>query len=359
MEGFIMDSATQQAGKKIIDNLDRLAKKAVDRQYSLQSDTWKPYKQAGYEKSLRDSGYHFSYLAESLTANDPALFLDYVAWVKVLFSNLKFHLSVLTTCLNCMDLAVKEMLEPEVASEVHNYIILAQEHLSNAPVSLASLILPESSQFKLANDYLNALLMGDRHLGSQLILDAVGQGTSIKDIYLEVFQPCQLEIGRMWQTNQVSVAQEHFSTAATQMIMSQLYPYIFATKKNNHSMVATSVSGELHEIGMRMVTDFLEMEGWDTYYLGANTPTESILRAIKDRNAKIIAISATIPFHVSKVTELVTQIRAYTFGSPVKIMVGGYPFNISHGLWQQVGADGYARNAQDAIAVAEELSQGA
>jgi methanogenic corrinoid protein MtbC1 len=354
-----MNTTAQKAGQLIIDNLDSLVKLSVDRQYSLQSEFWKTYNQTGYTKSLRDTGYHFTYLAESLMADDPALFLDYVAWVKVLFANLKFPLTVLTTCLDCMGLAVKETLEPEFALEVDNYLKSAQEHCSRSPETITSFISPKSPQFGLANEYLTALLQGDRRQGSQLIIDAVAQGTSIKDIYLEVFQPCQQEIGRMWQTNQVSVAQEHFSTAATQMIMSQLYPYIFATKKNNQSMVATSVSGELHEIGMRMVADFLEMEGWDTYYLGANTPTESILRAIKDRNAKIIAISATIPFHVSKVTELVTQIRAYTFGSPVKIMVGGYPFNISHGLWQQVGADGYARNAQDAIAVAEELLQGA
>ena len=63
------------------------------------------------------------------------------------------------------------------------------------------------------------------------------------------------------------MAQEHYCTAATQLIMSQLYPYIFTTGKNGRVLVGTCVSGDLHEIGVRMVSDFFEMEGWDTFYL--------------------------------------------------------------------------------------------
>jgi methanogenic corrinoid protein MtbC1 len=106
---------------------------------------------------------------------------------------------------------------------------------------------------------------------------------------------------------------------------------------------------------VRMVADFLEMEGWDTYYLGGNMPAESIVRSLKDRHADVVAISATISSRVSKVTELIDAIRSASSQPPVKILVGGYPFNIAEGLWQRVGADGYARNAQEAGTVALRL----
>jgi methanogenic corrinoid protein MtbC1 len=349
-----MNTLYKQASQAIVDNFDVLSQVTVDRQYGIQTEFWKPYNQAGYKKSLRDSGYHFSYLAESLAANDSSLFLDYVAWVKVLFAGLKFPAKVLTTTLDCMDQAMQDKLEPDLAALASSYVEAARKHLSYTSETLESFISPQSPQCELATNYLNTLLRGDRQAASWLILDSVSQGTGVKDIYLHVFQPCQQEIGRMWQMNQVSVAQEHFCTMATQMVMSQLYPHIFATEKNGHHLVATSVGGELHEIGVRMVTDFLEMEGWDTYYLGANTPTESILRAIEERQADIVAISATISFHVSKVVELIAQIRSASQPS-VKIMVGGYPFNVASGLWKQVGADGYAPNAQEAVLVANNL----
>lgn len=212
----------------------------------------------------------------------------------------------------------------------------------------------DPSLASLAQHYLEALLRGERHQATRLILDAVDRGTDVKDIYLHVFQPCQHEIGRLWQTNQVTVAQEHYCTAATQLIMSQLYSHIFNAERSGRRLVATCVGGELHEIGVRMVADFFEMEGWDTYYLGANTPAASILQTIVERQADILAISATMTFHVSAVSDLIRRVRATSSGRQVKILVGGYPFNISDGLWQKVGANGFARHAEAAITIAKQ-----
>lgn len=351
-----MSELNQQVSQQIMEQVDLLTQDAVDRQYALQTDFWKPYSsQPGYQKSLRDAGYHFSYLAESLAANDPSLFLDYVGWVKVLFAGLNFPPSVLTTSLDTMKQAIRKAFPAEMAAVACETIDSALEKLPDTSETLDSFIVRESPLYDLTTHYHQTLLSGDRHLASQLIMDAVKDGTSVKDIYMHVFQPSQQEIGRLWQMNQVSVAQEHFSTAATQLIMSQLYPYIFATEKTGNRLVATSVGGELHEIGVRMVTDFLEMEGWDTYYLGANTPTDSILRTIEDRQPGVMAISATITTHVSKVAALIDSIHASVNDFPVKVIVGGYPFNVARNLYHQVGADGYARNAQEAISVAQSL----
>jgi len=350
-----MDKLKEQASLVIREQLDQIAKVAVDLQYALQSDVWKPYEGSGYTKSLRDSGYHFSYLAESLAANDPALFLEYVAWAKVLFTSLNFPPRALITTLDCMRQALQQNLTPDLAAAAIGYINAASEHLAQAPENIESFISPTSHLYELSTNYLGFLLRGERQAASQSILNAVAQGVSIKDIYLHVFQPCQQELGRLWQTNQISVAQEHFSTAVTQLVMSQLYAYIFASQKNGYRLVATSVGGELHEIGMRMVADFLEMEGWDTYYLGANMPPESILRALEQRQANVLVISATISYHVGKVKELIGHVRSSPACSSVRIMVGGYPFNIAKDLWKAVGADGYARNAQEAVLVANRL----
>jgi len=119
----------------------------------------------------------------------------------------------------------------------------------------------------------------------------------------------------------------------------------------------TCVPGELHEMGARMVTDFFEMNGWDTYYLGANMPSESVVKYILETKPQCLAISATMTFHVSAVEELIRLIRM-TPGMPsdLKIMVGGYPFEVAEGLWKNVGVDGFAQSATDAIELAEKLT---
>jgi methanogenic corrinoid protein MtbC1 len=61
------------------------------------------------------------------------------------------------------------------------------------------------------------------------------------------------------------VAQEHYCTAATQLIMSQLSPRLFGRDRIGRRLVVTCVGDELYELGMHMVADFFEMEGWDAY----------------------------------------------------------------------------------------------
>jgi MerR family transcriptional regulator, light-induced transcriptional regulator len=332
-----------------------LAKSIVELQCARQPEVWKSYGHPGREKSVRDAEYHLSYLAEALDANDPALFSEYLAWVKVLFAGLKLPEHTLTVTLGCTRQVLAEKLPDEIRALALNILDVGIQDLDDAPMTIPSFIEGNTPLDELAREYLEALLSGDRQTASHLVLDSVQKGVSIKSIYIQVFQRCQREIGRLWQTNQIGVAQEHFCTAATQMVMSQLYPYIFSGERKNHRLVAACVGGELHEIGARMVADFFEMAGWDTYFLGANTPPESIVRTVVERQADVLALSATMTFHVVKVADLIASLRA-SGGSPrTRILVGGYPFNLSPELWMRVGADGYASDAETAILEAERM----
>jgi methanogenic corrinoid protein MtbC1 len=105
-----------------------------------------------------------------------------------------------------------------------------------------------------------------------------------------------------------------------------------------------------------MVADFFEMEGWDTYYLGANTPANAVVGSLAEHKADLLAVSATMTFHVSAVRELIARVRTAVATREVRVLVGGYPFNVSSELWRQVGADGCARDAQEAVAVAGRLT---
>ena len=218
-----------------------------------------------------------------------------------------------------------------------------------------SFVLENQPLTPLLQDYLKAMLAGDRRRASSLILDAVAQGASIKEIYLQIFQPCQREIGRLWQMDQISVAQEHYCTAATQLIMSQLYPQLFAVERIGKTLVATSIVGDLHEIGVRMVVDIFELHGWDTYYLGANTPTEAVIEAIHQEKADVLAVSVTLTPYLGAVQELILRVRADPQCAHVKILVGGYPFSLAPTLWQQMGADGWAQDAALAVDLANRL----
>ena len=332
-----------------------LAERVVARQYEARPERWAPYRDEGRAKSVRDVVYHLSYLAEAVDAADVGLFGAYVAWAQTLFAGLGFDDQTLVRTLRLMQEVLAQELGLEQMSIVRPFLQAGLAQAGSAPAVPPS-YLPEGAPLSsLARAYLQALLDGERRTASRLILDAAQEGARVRDLYLHVFQPVQREVGRLWQMNRLSVAQEHYVTAATQLIMSQLYPRIFATARIGRCLVATCVGGELHEIGVRMVADLFEMAGWDSYYLGANTPGQGVLQALQERQADVLAISATLTMHIGQVRELIERVRATEAGRRTAILVGGYPFLLSPELWRRVGADGFAPDAEQAVQVANRL----
>ncbi len=332
-----------------------IAERIVDVQYSRKPEFWKTFGPEGKKISIRDAAYHLPFLAQSVSEKDHDIFNGYVLWVKQLFRGLNFPDDTMKQTLECTAGVLKEYFDPAMHPVFMPYIESGISAMDNPlPVS-GSYIDTSTETGKIAGDYINALLAGDRKGASDLVMKALDEGMTVKTIYLEIFQKSQYEVGRLWLDNTISVATEHFCSAATQSIMSQLYPYIFSTERIGRTFVAACIGGELHEIGVRMVSDFFEMEGWDTYYLGANTPVSSIIKAARGKNADIIGLSASMPYHRSLLKKAIEQIKDSSDCRGIKVMIGGNAVNLKKENWTDFGADGYASDAQNALVSADEL----
>lgn len=332
-----------------------VASALVGRQFAAHPELTARYGPAGREKCLQDANYHLSSLADAMNVGDPALFVNYVGWAKVMLGKRGVAAEDLVQHLSSIRAAIGDCLSGAAAVLAQEYLDIAVASLPSLPVEADTGMVAEAPLAALARAYLDALLRGERRLASVMILDAVAAGTPVKDIYLHVFQPAQYEIGRLWQVNQISVAQEHYCTAATQLVMSQLYPHLFAGDHTGGTLVAACVAGDLHEIGLRMVADFFEMDGWNTFYLGASMPATAVVDTIVERGADVLAISATISAHLRAVADLVARVRAAPGCGSVKILVGGRPFAAHPDLWKTMGADGCAADAQSAITLTNQL----
>ncbi len=332
-----------------------LAEAVVARQYELQPALRQRYGEGGRAKCVEDTEYHLAYLAAAVTYSSPALFADYIAWAKAVLAAYGVGPEDVQANLACLQEVLREKLPRDLSPTMVPYIEAALQRLPAAPTALPSFLTGADALSQLARQYVQALLRMQRHEASRLILDAVRVGVAVADLYLQVFQRCQYEVGRLWQLRQITVAEEHYCTAATQLALSQLYPHLFALPRKGRRLVAASVGGELHEVGLRIVTDLFEADGCDTLYLGANLPAGGAVGAVEQHRPDLLLISATMAFHLSGVEHLISQVRAGPAGQRLKVLVGGYPFNVDPELWRRVGADGQARDAGQALDVAADL----
>lgn len=305
---------------------------------------------------VADLEEHVTQLAAALAAGHPPLFVDYLGWARVVRARREGGPGDLAAELTLIRDAIAAELPAAAGAPALACLADALARLESLPTDAPSVISPTHPHAALAHQYLHTLLRAERRVAARLVMSAFDAGVSVRDLYLHVFQQSQRELGRLWQINEVSVAQEHYCTAATQLIMSQLYPHIFAGAKTGGTLVAASVGGELHELGVRMVADFFEMAGWDTIYLGANTPVASVVEAVVEHGADVLGMSVTINHNLGQLLTLLQAVRADSRCAEVKILVGGRPFNVAPGLWRDVGADGWAPDADGAVALAARLT---
>jgi methanogenic corrinoid protein MtbC1 len=311
------------------------------------------YSQSDLLNYQNDCYYHMDFLSQSIAHNSPAIYRDYVVWVQQLFKNLNIPDEHVLSFFKCFNEVLFTELDKDGAMGLKSYLDISLEVLNNNLIDSVSYIEASNPLNHHANVVLQKLLDGKKAEAATYVVKLVQDGLSLKDCYLKLFQPIQYEVGRLWHTHQISVAQEHYVTSAAQLIMSQFYSQIFNHEKTGNTLVAACISEEQHEIGLRMVTDLLEMDGWDTYFLGANTPLNTIPDTIIEKKAKVIAISITLSSHLYYMDILLNLVKQKV--PYVKVLVGGYPFNIDKDLWQKVGADGYALDAESALQVANKL----
>ncbi|MCB2294504.1 response regulator [Clostridium algoriphilum] len=340
-----LKNINQEVYRFISSNKKELAEKILSRQFFYQPELKLEYIDDNYKKYLKDISYHLSYLCEAINLNSLELFNDYILWTKASTQDLNSGAEHIVVNLNC----IKDILYPELSKKmviiVNRFIDAANKNLLSTDTSSKTFVDKNNACYNISVEYLDLLLKMERIKASKLIMNEVEKGIPIKDIYVYVFEPSLKEIGNLWHKNKITVAEEHYFTATTQLIMAQLYSRIIENNRNGLKFVAVCVSAEIHEVGIRMVTDMLEVDGWDTYYLGANVPKRDLISFLIKQKPHVLGLSATMIFNLQNVKEIIEEVRNIEELKDIKILVGGYPFNMDKELWKKMGADLYAPNA--------------
>lgn len=211
-----------------------------------------------------------------------------------------------------------------------------------------------------AQKYQQHLLNGEEKKATRLIIDMLTEdhadkAQTIKNIYLNIFTPVLKKIGYLWETGEINVSQEHYCTAVTIKIMAKLHSFFPEITKQDKSLVAVTVSEEMHNIGLRIVKDFFELDGWKTYFLGSYTPNKSIIDAVKRYNAGLVLISVTMPLHINSLKNTIDTIKNSKDCRNVKVLAGGQAFKYNNDLQDKLNIDGYTVNAIEAVEIGNKL----
>lgn len=122
------------------------------------------------------------------------------------------------------------------------------------------------------------------------------------EVYQNLITPAMQHIGHLWETNQITVADEHLATATCDFVLSKL-AYQSEKRQSSQKAMFLCLDGEQHYIGLKMVNSLFEEHGWETKYFGPSLPLEYALKTAKDWKPSIIGLSVTIVYHLPKLKE--------------------------------------------------------
>lgn len=140
---------------------------------------------------------------------------------------------------------------------------------------------------------------------------AVAAGVTAAEIFDRVLAPAMHRVGDRWERSELTVADEHLATAISNRVLGSVYESLaVAMPVSKERVMIAAVEGDQHVMGLRMIADVLEGSGYETIYLGADTPLDALLALVERHRPAVLALGATAPWSAAMLRQTVLAARA-------------------------------------------------
>lgn len=348
----------QKVGFFINQNKDRFILHILNQINSNRDNCFLGFENSDFRELLEYVQQDIGKLFVAIISERPSIFSKYIKWHKSVALSRAIPQSIISNYFTIFKNSILENSPMEYHNLLKYYLDEGEKALNENLEIAETYIRKDSKTYLQEITYLNYVLKKQRYEAIDYILNEIENGLSLEDVYLGVIQNVQYEVGRLWQLNKITVADEHFATETSKIIMNKILDKYQPKEKNNKVLCAFSLGAELHEIGIRLVNDYFSINGWKTIYLGASTTVQSAINFICSNfeNINIVAISGTMSSEIYLIKRLIELIRE-TNCRDLKIIVGGSVFNSNPDLVEYVGADGFGSNPKEGLLIANELTK--
>ncbi|MGE3354893.1 MAG: B12-binding domain-containing protein [Planctomycetota bacterium] len=293
-------------------------------------------------------------LAEAVAVAAPELFVDAVGWYRLAFAGRGVPDDYLAESLASLQVVLHRELPGGAPALVEQALAGGLAVARRAPVVPPSPIERPGPLAAVAQRFLLAALEGRSDRALDQIEAALADGVGIAELQDEVLLPAQHEVGRMWLLGEAPIADEHLASQTVGEALVLLQRRVPRPPAGAPRVLAFGVSGNLHDLGIRMIAQRLQVAGFDVTSLGANLPASDLPFAFVDRHYDLMAVSATMLLHLGAARAVVAM-RDRELGGAPPILLGGAPFAAVPDLHVRLGADASAATAAEAVRQAQRL----
>jgi corrinoid protein of di/trimethylamine methyltransferase len=200
------------------------------------------------------------------------------------------------------------------------------------------------------------VLHGDHVAIQGHIRGLLDQGVRAEEILRRGMLTAMEVVSERFKSGELFIPEVLLSARAMNEAVSVLEPYLAGTQAVAKGKVLIgTVKGDLHDIGKNLVITLLKGVGFETIDLGVDVPTDEFIRKVAKHQPDILGLSALLTTTMPQMKKIIDALRAAGLRDKLKVMVGGAPVNEKFA--HNIGSDGYAHDAGEAVKLARKLLQ--
>lgn len=210
--------------------------------------------------------------------------------------------------------------------------------------------LPEAFKTKTFHQVYEAVIKGKKREVINLVKEALAEGVRPSFVLDELLIPAINEVGKLFDKQIYFLPQLISSAETMKTAIDYLEPLLQEgeeEKKKLATVVIATVSGDVHDIGKNLVVLMLKNYGFDVIDLGKDVLSEKIIETAKEHDADVIALSALMTTTMLEMKKVIAMKNEA--GMKAKVIIGGAVITQSYA--DEIGADGYAKDAGETVAV--------
>ncbi|MBB3167624.1 cobalamin B12-binding domain-containing protein [Simiduia aestuariiviva] len=291
-----------------------------------------------------DIAKHLSFLVSALERDSEIQFINYCLWLRGVFQSRDIPLAHFTDGLVLLRRFCAE--SGQGLSKSLFYLDQALAALADDSRSLTIVDTCTQPDIPRTESYLSAVLRGQSRDAWEGLQQAINSDLSYSAIGTRIIQPAMYQVGSLWETNKITVAQEHLASSITQNTLAKTLAFVEYETPNDRMALFSCVEGNHHVIGLRIVADSFEIAGWDTTFLGANTPSGDIIAMVREIKPELLGLSVALTQQLPTLKALTDDIHREFGADRPFILVGGLATNQLGGMLDNIQVDQWIPHAQ-------------
>ena len=203
----------------------------------------------------------------------------------------------------------------------------------------------------------DAVISGKHNEIEDLVKAAIDDNVKLDEIINDAMIAAMDVVGNKFAASEIFIPEMLVSAVTMKKGLELIKPFLKDDEiESKGTIIMCTVMGDIHDIGKNLVIIMLQGAGFHVIDLGVSLTVERVVEKVREVQPDILGLSALLTTTMPEMEKVMVELKGQGLRDSVKVMVGGAPIDVDFA--QKIGADGYGKDAMEAVKLARQFVVG-